>query len=67
MAHHVIEYAAALKFTFPEPRHMRPAVLFRGTGEERPSGSRRSAFPNDFLAPDKAGLKNLYEYPPYEL
>ena len=47
VAHHVVQDAAALKIPAPKPRHVRPAVLFRGAREIWPAGERRAPCPHD--------------------
>ena len=47
VTHHVVEYAAPLEVALPEPRPMRPTVLFGGTGEVRSPGERGAAGPED--------------------
>src|SRR5580698_2093106 len=49
VAEHVIEHAAALQYTVPEPGRMRTAVLLRGASEIRPARGRHAARPQQLL------------------
>ena len=51
VAHHVVQDAAALEVTAPEPRHVGTAVLLGGAGEIRPAGQRGAAGPDDGASP----------------
>src|SRR5512142_2795087 len=47
VAHHVVEHAAALELSAPEPRHVRTAVFFGGAREIWAAGGRGASCPNE--------------------
>src|SRR5687768_6825002 len=47
MTHHVVQHAATLQLTAPEPRHVWSAVLLRGTGEVWPTRGCRPPRPRE--------------------
>ena len=50
VAHHVVEHAAALQVSLPEPGHVRARMLLRGAREERPARRRSTARPQQLAA-----------------
>src|SRR2546427_6049696 len=59
VTHHVVEDAAALKRTLPEPRHVWTAVLLGGAREVRPTRERRAARPNELATARDVRSKEL--------
>ena len=59
VTHHVVENAAPLQLSFPEPGHMRPAVLLCRPGKIGPPCQRRSTCPDELLASLDSRLKDL--------
>ncbi|OQB50446.1 MAG: hypothetical protein BWX98_02625 [Candidatus Aminicenantes bacterium ADurb.Bin147] len=59
VAHHVVEHSAALERSFPEPRHVRAAVLLGRPSQVGRAGDGRAPGPQDLLAAGDGGGEDL--------
>ena len=59
VTHHIVQHTAALQLAAPEPRHVRAAVFFRGTGEIGSARRRRAARPKELTSGFDLRRENL--------